>query len=143
MTPQGSMGAPPAQTGWFARNWKWVVLLGCVVPSLCCLGGTVVAVALGYSSVEPDGVRVDCGEPGPGGVECTLKRTSGIGACEACWDLEILCANGAVMVGHACGALGAGESEGKANMQVDAFSNQDACDAPASGTVTNLQVTSQ
>jgi hypothetical protein len=135
------MGAPPA-TGWWSKNWKWVVLLGCLVPTVCCGASAVVAVALGLT-LDPDGVRVDCGEPGPRGVECTLKRTSGAGACEACWDLEIACANGAVMVGHACGSLGAGESDGRATMPVDAFSNQDACDAPASGTVTNLQVTSR
>lgn len=36
MTPQGQMGAPAQQPGWFSRNWKWVVGLGCALPLLCC-----------------------------------------------------------------------------------------------------------
>jgi len=36
MTPQGQVGAPAPQPGWFSRNWKWVVALGCGLPLLCC-----------------------------------------------------------------------------------------------------------
>ncbi|MEW6431831.1 MAG: cytochrome c oxidase assembly factor Coa1 family protein [Myxococcota bacterium] len=36
MTPQGQAGVPAQQPGWFSRNWKWVVGLGCALPLLCC-----------------------------------------------------------------------------------------------------------
>lgn len=90
--------------------------------------------------VQAGKMRVDCGEPGPSGVDCTLKRTGGDSDMEGCWDLEITCANGGVMSGHACGKLAAAESEGTVNMPVDAFSNQEGCDAPKSGAVKNLEV---
>jgi|APLak6261678615_1056124.scaffolds.fasta_scaffold01350_3 hypothetical protein len=37
MTPSGNVEAPVQQPSWFARNWKWLVPVGCVVPMLCCL----------------------------------------------------------------------------------------------------------
>jgi hypothetical protein len=91
--------------------------------------------------VETDQVRVDCGEPGPGGVDCTMKRTAGSKSAEVCWDLEITCQNGGVMSGHTCGKLATEEQEGVVNMAADTFSDQDACDVPANGQVKNLQVT--
>ncbi|GMU61223.1 MAG: hypothetical protein AMXMBFR34_29860 [Myxococcaceae bacterium] len=91
---------------------------------------------------EADGARVDCGTPGPDGVDCDLKRTSGEGGFKACWELEITCANGAKMVGQGCGTVGAGAPTGTARMPVSAFSNQDACDAPRAGSVRNLVITS-
>jgi len=36
MTPQGQMGAPAQQPGWFSRNWKWLLALGCLLPMMCC-----------------------------------------------------------------------------------------------------------
>lgn len=36
MTPQGQMGAPAQQPGWFSRNWKWLVPVGCGLPLMCC-----------------------------------------------------------------------------------------------------------
>jgi hypothetical protein len=158
MTPHGRQpGAPAPQQGWFSRNWKWLVGCGCLLALLCCGAFSVLAYAMKDAGVdafnvaqksdqplvkvtETDGARVDCGAPGPGGVDCDVKRTSGGGALEACWDLDITCANGAVMRGHACGTLGAGEAATTVNMPVSAFSNQDACDAPARGAVQNLVV---
>lgn len=87
--------------------------------------------------------RVDCGTPGPEGVDCTVKRTGGTSALDACWDLEIDCVNGGKMTGNACGSLGAGEQTGTVTMPVEAFSNQEGCDAPKFGKVTNLVVTEQ
>lgn len=89
---------------------------------------------------EADKARVDCGAPGPGGVDCDIKRTGGESALQACWDLDITCENGGVMTGHACGELGAAAEKTSVNMPVDAFENQEACDAPASGKVKNLEV---
>jgi hypothetical protein len=37
MTPHPD-GAPVQQKGWFARNWMWLVPVGCLVPILCCGG---------------------------------------------------------------------------------------------------------
>lgn len=136
MTPQGQAGAPPQQ-GWFANNWKWVVAVGCLVPTACCGVFSVVAALL---PSEQDAARVDCGTPGPGGVDCDVQRTSGTGSLEACWDLEILCANGGLMTGHHCGSVAAGQPSAKVNMPVSGFSNQEGCDAPKSGVVANLVV---
>lgn len=90
---------------------------------------------------DKSAARVDCGVPGPTGVECDVKRTAGNGAFKACWNLEISCANGQKMVGAACQGVAAGAASGKANMAVSTFSNQDKCDAPKNGAVTNLVIT--
>lgn len=89
---------------------------------------------------DEEGTRVDCGEPGPSGVDCDIKRTGGSAKLESCWDLEITCENGGVMKGHACGTLAAGAKKAVKNMPVSSFENQDACDVPKSGQVTNLVV---
>ncbi|GMU59620.1 MAG: hypothetical protein AMXMBFR34_13830 [Myxococcaceae bacterium] len=149
MTPQGEAGAPGQQPGWFSRNWKWLVGGGCVLLLGCCgvmslgawLTGQEVATVRDAVEALDVAARVDCGTPGPGGVDCKLKRTAGAGKLEACWDLEITCTNGGKMLGHACGQLGAGQADGTANMPVSAFSNQDGCDSPVSGAVKNLLVT--
>jgi hypothetical protein len=36
MTPQGQAAAPAQQPGWFSRNWKWLIPVGCGLPLLCC-----------------------------------------------------------------------------------------------------------
>lgn len=170
MTPQGQQpGAPAPQPGWFSRNWKWLVGVGCLGVAGCCGVFTVAGYVMKEAGVEAleevqkeaekaanqpggqgpivklgalDGARVDCGQPGPEGVACDVKRTSGNGKLEACWDLDITCANGGVMSGHGCGTLGAGEAAGTVTMPVAAFSNQDACDVPSAGAVKNLVVES-
>jgi hypothetical protein len=30
--------APMQQKGWFSRNWKWLLPVGCLVPLMCCGG---------------------------------------------------------------------------------------------------------
>lgn len=89
---------------------------------------------------EKDLVRVDCGAPGPEGVDCDLKRTSGSSAVHVCWDLEITCANGGKMRGSRCHDIAAADKDAKANMPVDKFSDQDKCDTPKGGAVLNLVV---
>jgi hypothetical protein len=169
MTPQGQAGAPAPQPGWFSRNWKWVVGVGCLGTLMCCGVFSAAAYFLkdqaeavvneaandamkeaakqpandaprGAQGDDVDGARVDCGTPGPEGVDCDIKRTSGRTSFQACWDLEITCANGGVMVGHGCGTIAAGEAAGTVNLPVSAFSNQDGCDAPKAGAVQNLTV---
>lgn len=137
MTPQPT---PPAQAGWFSQNWKWLVGLGCLGSLLCCGGSAVVAAVLGQ---DLPAASVNCGKPGPGGVDCDVARTSGTGAFKACWDLEITCANRGTMLGHACATVGAAEKTLVANMPADGFSNQDACDVPTAGTVKDLVVTAE
>lgn len=139
MTPQDQTAAAP-QPSWFKRNWIWVVVLGgCLGSSMCC--GVFGLLGVGASMLdEPVAARVDCGTPGPDGVDCDLERTAGTGALKSCWDLEITCANQGVMVGHACGKLASGATGSKVNMPVAGFSNQAACDAPKNGVVMRLTV---
>lgn len=92
---------------------------------------------------NPDSARVDCGAPGPGGVDCQVQRTGGDGGFEACWDLVISCQNGGEMSGSACHEMAAGANEGTENMPVAGFSGQDSCDVPASGKVERLKITSK
>jgi hypothetical protein len=101
--------------------------------------------APGQEDVDPvaatdDSVRVDCGTPGPNGVSCDVKRTGGSNKVEACWDLVITCNNGGVMTGAGCAILDGDEQQTKQKMPVDAFDNQDGCDAPKSGAVQDLVV---
>lgn len=90
-----------------------------------------------------DSARVDCGAPGPNGVECNIVRTGGEGAFQACWDLAITCQNQGKMTGAACHEVGAGVPSGTQLMPVSSFDNQDACDVPASGAVENLKIVSR
>lgn len=161
MTPQP--GPPPAQQqSWFARNWMWVAGGGCLAL-MCCAGVSLLLAGALATQVPADGpgntgpapgpspvkvgstsaARVDCGTPGPEGVDCDVKRTGGSGALQACWDLEITCENGGKMVGSGCGSLAAGASAGTVNLPVAAFSNQEGCDAPRQGKVVNLVVTDE
>lgn len=108
-----------------ALSTAWLLLAACTVDS------------------NPDSARVDCGAPGPHGVDCQVQRTGGDGSFEACWDLVVTCQNGGEMTGSACHEMAAGDSQGSENMPVAGFSNQDSCDAPVSGSVERLKVTSK
>ena len=92
---------------------------------------------------NPDSARVDCGAPGPHGVDCQIQRTGGDGGFEACWDLVVSCQNGGEMTGSACHEMAAADSQGSENMPVAGFSSQDSCDVPASGSVEHLKITSK
>ncbi|NMO22451.1 hypothetical protein HPC49_48590 [Pyxidicoccus fallax] len=54
--PEGSL---TAQRGWWSRNWKWVVPVGCLgtVASCGCLGA--IALAVGFSSLTQVGAYTD------------------------------------------------------------------------------------
>ncbi|MCA2981975.1 MAG: hypothetical protein INH41_14800 [Myxococcaceae bacterium] len=150
MTPQPQPPAPAAP-GWLSQHWKWVVGLGCALALLCCGGlgvlGLIGAVALptvdeaSSRGGDLEKARVDCGTPGPGGVDCEVRRTAGSRAISVCWDLEIACENGGVMTAQGCGALADGVSQATVNLPAEGFSNQEACDAPKRGAVKNLTVT--
>ena len=92
---------------------------------------------------ESDAARVDCGTPGPHGVDCSVRRTAGSSSFEACWDLAITCQNGGEMRGSACHPVAAGVDAGEQNMPVASFSNQASCDVPVSGKVEQLKITSR
>lgn len=104
-------------------------------------GGLMLAACTGGS--DRDAARVDCGTPGPHGVDCTIQRTGGSGGFEACWDLVIACQNEGEMTGSACHEMAAGGSEGSENMPVAGFSNQGSCDVPVFGSVERLRITSR
>jgi hypothetical protein len=84
--------------------------------------------------------RVDCGTPGPDGVECVVKRTAGEDAVNVCWQLAITCQNGGVMEGRACDDLAVDDGQVTTTMPVAAFSNQAGCDVPQNGEVRDLVV---
>lgn len=92
-------------------------------------------------STDLDSARVDCGAPGPNGIDCLVQRTGGTRGFEACWDLAITCQNGGVTTGSACHSMAAADGKGEQNMPVAGFANQAACDVPASGAVENLKIT--
>lgn len=97
----------------------------------------------GCTVSELDKARVDCGAPGTQGVDCMIKRSAGIHAFEACWDLAITCQNGGAMRASACHAMAADGQEGTQNMPADTFTGQDSCDVPTFGRVEGLKITSQ
>jgi hypothetical protein len=105
----------------------------------------LLALALAACTINTnlDAARVDCGTPGPHGVDCKIQRTGGDGSFKACWNLVITCQNGGEMIGAACHDMDAGESQGTQNMPVAGFSAQESCDVPASGKVERLKITSK
>lgn len=106
------------------------------------LAATVLGLAA-CTVTELDKARVDCGTPGPHGVDCEIRRTGGSRAFEACWDLAITCQNGGGMRASACHAMAADGQQGTQNMPVTGFSGQDSCDVPVNGQVEGLKITSQ
>jgi hypothetical protein len=107
------------------------------------LASTGLVLAACTVNTNPDAARVDCGAPGPHGVDCKVQRTGGTGGFEACWDLVITCQNAGEMTGSACHDMAAGETTGTRNMPVAGFSSQASCDVPVSGKVERLKVTSK
>lgn len=107
------------------------------------LSTAALALAACTTDTNPDSARVDCGAPGPGGVDCQVQRTGGDGGFEACWDLVITCQNGGEMTGSACHDMAAAANNGTENMPVAGFSGQESCDVPASGKVERLKITSK
>lgn len=53
--------APVQPQGWFNRNWKWVLGLGCVLPMLCCGGSVVVAVVATTKLIKSSATYADVG----------------------------------------------------------------------------------
>ena len=47
-SPEGNM-AP--RGGWFSRNWKWALPVGCLLPLVLCGGGILVFVFVVYGAV--------------------------------------------------------------------------------------------
>lgn len=93
MTPNPN--APVQQPGWFSRNWKWLVPVGCLVPLMCCgvfgvgayftaskmiEGSPAFAEAFSRASQNPE-VTAALGAPlTPGfGMSGEIKETNGSG----------------------------------------------------------------
>jgi Cytochrome oxidase complex assembly protein 1 len=49
----------PPQRGWFARNWLWVIPVGCFLPLLLCCGGGAVFFMMGINVLKATDVYVD------------------------------------------------------------------------------------
>jgi hypothetical protein len=105
------------------------------------MAGVALMLAACVRVTERDAARVDCGTPGPHGVDCTIKRTAGSGGFEVCWDLVITCRNKGEMSGGACHKVAPGKNEASETMPVTSFSNQSSCDVPTAGKVERMKVT--
>jgi hypothetical protein len=104
MTPQGQVGAPAQQPGWFSRNWKWLLGVGCLGMVTCCglfgavtwftaqkviQGSPVFAEAIAKANSNPD-VTAALGHPvTPGGmVQGEVKDSGGTGSASLTLPIE-------------------------------------------------------
>ncbi|MFZ5444430.1 MAG: cytochrome c oxidase assembly factor Coa1 family protein [Myxococcota bacterium] len=102
MTPNPS--APAPQPGWFSRNWKWLVPVACIVPTLCCVtfgavayfgaskmiqASPVFAMAMAKASSNPE-VQATLGTPlAPGlGLNGGYNEKNGSGTADFSLPLE-------------------------------------------------------
>ncbi|RKG94465.1 hypothetical protein D7V97_38865 [Corallococcus sp. CA053C] len=56
--PEGDYAPAPRQ-GWWSRNWKWVVPVGCLGMMASCVGMVALAIGWGYSSVRDMGAYTE------------------------------------------------------------------------------------
>lgn len=115
-------------------------------PQIPCAAIALVLVLASLSActvTKAPAARVDCGTPGPHGVECTVRRTAGTVGMQACWDLVIDCRNKGQMSASACHTLPANADQGTQTLPVADFSNSDKCDVPVFGHVERLKVAVQ
>ena len=69
-----------------------------VAGALVCLMGLVVA-----ACSESVAVSIDCVSTAAPAIECEAKQTAGKSEVETCWDVQVECANGAVVKApHTC-----------------------------------------
>src|SRR3546814_14401485 len=90
-----------------ALSTAWLLLAACTVDT------------------NPDSARVDCGAPGPHGVECQIQRTGGGGGFEQCRDTVVACENGGATTARVCHEMAAAARHRRQNMPVTGFSSQD------------------
>ena len=50
---------PPSQRGWWGRNWKWVIPVGCILPLLVCCGGVTLSFYFVVSALKSSEVYRD------------------------------------------------------------------------------------
>ncbi|HTK77961.1 MAG TPA: cytochrome c oxidase assembly factor Coa1 family protein [Gemmataceae bacterium] len=43
---------PPNERGWWSRNWKWVVPVGCLAPVVVCCGGIGALVTFVFGAIK-------------------------------------------------------------------------------------------
>src|SRR5262245_45905380 len=43
---------PPGERGWWSRNWKWVVPVGCLSPVVVCCGGIGVLLTFVFGAIK-------------------------------------------------------------------------------------------
>jgi hypothetical protein len=44
--------SPPKEPGWWSRNWKWAVPVGCLAPVLVCCGGIGLLVGIVFGAIK-------------------------------------------------------------------------------------------
>lgn len=93
-------------------------------------------------NTHADAARVDCGKPGPHGVECSVQRTGATTAFDACWDLAITCQKGGERVSPTCQRMAVGEPVATATMSVARVAHRNSCGAPVTGKVQRVKVIS-
>jgi hypothetical protein len=49
----------PPRRGWWSRNWKWVVPVGCLTPLLCCGGAVTLFVTLIFGALKSSGAYTE------------------------------------------------------------------------------------
>src|SRR4051795_9689338 len=47
---------PPQRKGWWGRNWKWTLPVGCLTPILVCGGGLALIVGVVFGSIRSSDV---------------------------------------------------------------------------------------
>src|SRR5437899_5312036 len=44
--------SPPNERGWWSRNWKWAVPVGCLAPLLVCCGGIGLLITAVFGAIK-------------------------------------------------------------------------------------------
>ncbi|HEX6179339.1 MAG TPA: cytochrome c oxidase assembly factor Coa1 family protein [Thermoanaerobaculia bacterium] len=57
--PGQPIGSQPPERGWWGRNWKWVVIFGCLTPILLMAGCAAALVFAVFSSIRATDVYED------------------------------------------------------------------------------------
>jgi len=111
---------------------------GAVFGVLMVLGGIAQIFNSGLFS-KPPRASVNCQTAVGVGFQCRVQHLEGRSSLEVCWDLAIMCRNGARAVGHACENVQRGATSTRL-IPVSEVTNANACDLNVSMALENLVV---